>query len=241
MRAPIYDYRITDYDRSLVPSRFVAFLDDGVVEPDDWISRSGRTLGHPGWGWIYHTTLMLLDPRRSNVVIETGTNVGTTTIVLAQAVLDSGRDAVVHTIEIDEEIHAEARHRFELAGVATVISPHLGDSIEVLGRLVHEVDEIALAFLDGNHMHDHVVREFELVVDRMRDDGLVVFDNTALIAEGDEDPRVHGALRTILSKFGGNLVNLPFCSWHTPGMAVWQRQAFGDMNPPDRDAAPTTV
>ena len=202
MRAPIYDYRITDYDRSLVPSRFVAFLDDGVVDPDDWISRSGRTLGHPGWGWIYHTTLMLLDPSRPNVLIETGTNVGTTTILLAQAVLDSGRDAVVHTIEIDEEIHAEASRRFELAGVATVVQPHLGDSIEVLQRLVPEVDEIALAFLDGNHMHDHVVREFELVVDRIRDDGLVVLDNTALIAEGDEDPRVHGALRTIVSMFG---------------------------------------
>ena len=95
-----------------------------------------------------------------------------------------------------------------------------------------EIDEIALAFLDGNHFHDHVVREFELIVDRMRPDGLVVFDNTALIAEGDEDPRVHGALRTIVSRFGGNLVNLPFCSWYTPGIAAWQRQAFDDMTPP---------
>ena len=88
-------------------------------------------------------------------------------------------------------------------------------------------------------MHDHVVREFELVVDRIRDDGLVVLDNTALIAEGDEDPRVHGALRTIVSIFGGNLVNLPFCSWYTPGMAVWQRQPFDDMTPPDRERAAT--
>jgi methyltransferase family protein len=235
MRAPIYDYRITDYDRSLVPSRFVAFLDDGVAEPDDWITRSGRSLGHPGWGWIYHTALMLLDPRRANVIVETGTNVGTTTIVLAQAILDSGRDAVIHTIEIDEEIHAEACRRFELANVSTVVRPHLGDSTEILHRLMSEIDDVALAFLDGNHFHDHVLREFELVVDHMRDDGLVVFDNTALIAEGDEDPRVHGALRTIVSKFGGNLINLPFCSWYTPGMAAWQRQPFADMSPPDRN------
>jgi spermidine synthase len=232
MRPPIYDYRITDYDRTLVPSRFVAFLDDGVIDDADWISRSGRSLGHPGWGWIYHTTLAILDPRRPNVIVETGTNVGTTAIIVAQAVIDSGRDAVVYTVEIDEAIFDEARRRFELAGVSQVVRAQLGDSTEFLARLIPEVDEIALAFLDGNHFHDHVVREFELIVERMRPDGLVVFDNTALIAEGTEDPRVHGALRTILSRFGGNLVNLPFCSWYTPGMAAWQRQAFGDMTPP---------
>jgi predicted O-methyltransferase YrrM len=91
------------------------------------------------------------------VVIETGTNVGTTTIILAQAVLDSGRDAVVHTIELDEEFHAEAVKRFELAGVASVVRPHLGNSIEVLARILSEVDEVALAFLDGNHLQDHVL------------------------------------------------------------------------------------
>ncbi len=52
MKAPNYQYRITDYDRTLVPSRFVAFLDEGVADDEDWISRSGRSLGHPGWGWV---------------------------------------------------------------------------------------------------------------------------------------------------------------------------------------------
>lgn len=232
MRPPIYSYRITDYDRTLVPNRFVAFLDDGVVDDADWISRSGRSLGHPGWGWVYHTVLMALDPDRHNVIVETGTNVGSTAIIVAQAVLDSGRDAIVHTVELDAEIHAEAVRRFELAGVSKIVQAHHSDSTAFLQQFVPEVDEIALAFLDGNHFHDHVVREFELLVDRMRPDGLVVFDNTALIAEGDEDPRVHGALRTIVSRYGGNLVNLPFCSWYTPGMAVWQRRAFEDMTPP---------
>jgi predicted O-methyltransferase YrrM len=177
--------------------------------------------------------LAILNPQRPNVIVETGTNVGTTAIIVAQAVIDSGRDAVVYTVEIDAEIFEEARRRFELAGVATVVRPHLGNSTEFLERLAAEVDEIALAFLDGSHFHDHVVREFELIIDRLRPDGLVVFDNTAPIAEGTEDPRVHGALRTIVSRFGGNLINLPFCSWYTPGMAAWQRQPFEDMAPPE--------
>ena len=232
MRPPVDRFRITDYDRSLVPSRFVAFLDDGVVDQQDWVARSGRSLGHPGWGWVYHSVLTLLDPDRPNVLVETGTNIGSTAIIIAQAIIDSGRDATLHTIELDPQIHAAARRRFELAGVGKVIRPYLGDSLTMLKEIVATVDQIDIAFLDGNHFHDHVIAEFELVVDLMRPDGLVLFDNTGLIGEGTEDPRVNGALRTILERFGGNLVNLPFCSWYTPGMALWQRQAFADMTPP---------
>jgi hypothetical protein len=232
MGAPDDRYRITSYDRTLVPNRFVAFLDDGVVDQRDWVARSGRSLGHPGWGWVYHSVLMLLDADRDNVVVETGTNVGSTAIIIAQAILDSGRHGVLHTIELAPEIHEEAKRRFELAGVATVITAHCGNSLEVLPEVVSAHEELAIVFLDGNHYHDHVVAEFEMVVERLRPGGVVIFDNTGLIARADADPRVHGALRTIVARHGGNLVNLPFCSWHTPGMAIWQAQAFSDMSPP---------
>jgi hypothetical protein len=232
VREPDYRYRITKYDRSIVPSRFVAFLDDGVIDEVDWVTRSGRSLGHPGWGWVYHTVLMLLDSDRSNVVIETGTNVGSTAILIGQAILDSGRKGMLHTIELDPEIHDEAKRRFRLAGVSSVITAYCGDALKVLPEVVADVDEVAIAFLDGNHFHDHVVKEFDMVVHRLRPDGVVIFDNTALISEGEEDPRVNGALRTILELHGGNLVNLPFCSWYTPGIAIWQRQPFAEMGPP---------
>jgi hypothetical protein len=232
MREPVYRYRITDYDRSIIPSRFIGFLDDGVIDDFDWVPRSGRSLGHPGWGWVYHTVLMLLDPDRPNVIVETGTNLGSTAVMIAQAILDSGRDGFLHTIEIDPEIHAEANRRFDLAGVASVLESHLGDALEILPAVVSGIDEITMAFLDGNHFHDHVVREFEIVVDRMRQSGVVVFDNTGDLHEGREDPRVNGALRTIVARHGGNLINFPFCSWFTPGIAIWQRQAFEAMEPP---------
>jgi predicted O-methyltransferase YrrM len=175
---------------------------------------------------------MLMDADETNVVIETGTNVGSTAILIAQAILDSERKGVLHTIELDPDIHSEAKRRFELAGVSSVIESYCGDALEILPQVVGKVGEIAVAFLDGNHFHDHVVTEFEMVVDRMRPNGAVILDNTGLIGEGTEDPRVNGALRTIMRRHGGNLVNLPFCSWYTPGIAIWQRQAFEDMEPP---------
>jgi predicted O-methyltransferase YrrM len=241
VREPVFQYRITDYDRSIVPSRFIAFLDDGIIDNEDWVSRSGYSLGHPGWGWVYHSILMLLDAERPNVVVETGTNVGSTAILIAQAILDSGRQGVLHTIELDPDVHEEARRRFDLAGVSSVITAYCGDSLQVLPEVVSQVDEIAVAFLDGNHLHDHVVQEFEILADRVRQDGVVIFDNTSLIAEPGEDPRVNGALRTIMSRHGGNLVNFPFCSWYTPGIAIWQRQAFEDMEPPAPGSFPSRI
>ena len=166
------------------------------------------------------------------MIIETGTNMGSTAIIIAQAIADSGRDAILHTIEIDSEVHASAQDRFELAGVAPYIVSHLGDSHQVLHDLVAEGSSVRMAFLDGNHFHNHVVAEFDLLLPALEPDGLVVFDNTGLISEDDEDPRVNGALRTIVATHGGNLINFPFCSWYTPGMALWQRSPFDEMTPP---------
>jgi predicted O-methyltransferase YrrM len=236
MREPIYHLRITDYDKSLLPNRFLAFLEESASDASTWVSRSGRSLGHPGWGTIYHLTLSMLDPTRHNTIVETGTNLGSTAIIIAQAIVDSHRDAVLHTIEIDAEIHQSAQDRFALAGVADQIVAHLGDSHSVLRSLVRELEQVRMAFLDGNHFHDHVVTEFELLLPVLEPDAVVVFDNTGLISENDEDPRVNGALRTIQAKHGGNLINFPFCSWYTPGMALWQRSPFAEMAPPDPDS-----
>jgi predicted O-methyltransferase YrrM len=112
------------------------------------------------------------------------------------------------------------------------IVAHCGNSLEVLPRVVAATGRIDVAFLDGNHLHDHVIAEFAAVEAKLRPDGAVILDNTLLIAEGLEDPRVNGAVRTILDRHGGNLVNLPFCSWWTTGIAIWQRQAFADITPP---------
>ena len=60
---------------------------------------------------------------------------------------------------------------------------------------------------------------------KLTDDALVIFDNTYRIAEEGEDQRVNGALKAVQARHGGNLVNLEFVSWYTPGLAIWQKQA----------------
>ncbi len=232
MRDPIFSYRLVKYDRSLLPNRFLAFMDDDVEGPDDWIPRTGRSLGHPAWGLVYHLVMCALDPDQPNLIVETGTNLGSTAIVMAQAIKDSGRAGVVRTVEIDRSLRDEAVRRIELAGLSDYVQTFTGDSLEILPEMIGESGNIRIAFLDGNHFHDHVVSEFEAVESHIADDGIVLFDNTYQIAEKDEDPRVHGALKTIVHRYGGHLINLPFCSWFTPGLAIWQRSPFLQMDAP---------
>jgi predicted O-methyltransferase YrrM len=175
---------------------------------------------------LYYLTVCALEPDKPATILETGTNLGCSTIVLASAMRDAKIPGVVHTVEFDEKNAARAQQNFERAGVADRIVMHRGDTRSVLPELVSTVDAISVAFLDGGHTLDLVRAEFELVLPKLERRGIVFLDNTYAIAEGDEDQLVNGFLRTMVATYGGNLINLPYCSWFTPGLAAWQREPF---------------
>lgn len=54
---------------------------------------------------------------------------------------------------------------------------------------------IQIAFLDGSHLQDHVIKQFEIIYPHLNGDSIVIFDNTYQIVEFDEDQRVHGAVK----------------------------------------------
>mgnify|MGYP000908336895 FL=1 len=89
MKPPIY-HRMFGYNLGLLPNLRLAALEDGVTTIEQARQKSGATIGYPGWGLIYHLLLAHLDRKRIEVIIETGTNWGCTTIVLAQALIDAG-------------------------------------------------------------------------------------------------------------------------------------------------------
>lgn len=227
MKKPI-SYRITDYNRALLPNRFLASLEDGVGDQDQWISKTGLSPGHPAWGILYHVLLATLSPDEFNVILETGTNWGSSTIVLAQALKDSQRPGKCVTIELKEENHKRAVERFKEAEVHELIEAHIGNSLEVLPKVLANCDAVRIAFLDGNHTYQHVLDEFELVLPKLAKGALVLFDNTYPLADEGEDPLVHGALKEIIRRHGGNIINLPYVSWYTPGMAIWQKSGLYD-------------
>jgi predicted O-methyltransferase YrrM len=223
MRDPVF-FRTFDYDRSRLPNARLRELEEGVQSIDEARKRSGASIGYPGWTIIYSMLLGSLPPKRPAVLLETGTNQGASTIVLAQALADSG-GGVVHSFEIDPDIQAIAKDNLEQAGLGKHAVFHLGDSRETVPAFLDTL-EVPLdgVFLDGAHEAEVLLSEMAAVRPKLRRGALVFMDNTYPIAEPElgEPPRVNQALPILLERFGGAMLNLPFVSWYTPGLAIWQ-------------------
>ena len=93
-----------------------------------------------------------------------------------------------------------------------------------LPEALKNTQDIRFAFLDASHLQADVLFESETLLPHLAPDAMVLFDNTYCIAMQGEDQRVNGALQEIKKIHGGNLINLEFVSWFTPGLAIWQRE-----------------
>lgn|SRR5215831_1136814 len=223
MKDPIY-FRRFDYDRRLIPNEHLRTLELGVADLDRAQERTGWTVGYPGWGLLYYVLLSHLSWDRANTIIETGTNWGASTIVLAQALVDAGVEGHVHTFELRPEFAMIARDNLDKAGLGKHVTIHVGNSLERLPRVLEDLRAVRVAFLDGSHEHDDVMMEFETILTKLEPNGFVMFDNTYPLTDPSkgEPARVAAALETIKARHGGNIVNFESVSWYTPGMAIWQ-------------------
>ena len=177
MKPPIY-HRTFDYDRARLPNAHLAALETGVTTQAQAEARTGLTIGYPGWGVIYHMLLAHLNPARYEVIIETGTNQGCTTIILAQALVDAKCEGKVITFELNKDNANKARANLEAAGLSDRVDIHIGDSKENLKTALADASELRFAFLDASHMYDDVMTEFDFLLPKLTDDALVLFDNT---------------------------------------------------------------
>ena len=216
-------HRRFGYDLSLLPNKHLRKLEKGVKDIEQAQKKTGMTIGFPGWGMLYYLLLCHLESGKRNVIVETGTNVGCSTIILAQALHDSGCDGLVYSMEIMEKEHSTARGNLKASGVGEHVRLIHGDAKTELPGILAVEPVVRFAFLDGSHLFNDVMAEFELLLPHLEPDALVIFDNTYRIAEASEDQRVNGALQEIHGRHGGNLLNLEFVSWYTPGLAIWQR------------------
>lgn len=212
------------YNLALLPNAHLAELERGVATIEQARAKTGATIGYPGWGLIYHLLLAHLERGREEILIETGANQGCSSIILAQALKDTGCAGRVITFELEVENAAVARRNWAAADVAERIELHVGDVHATFAPALAPLKGIRFAFLDASHLLHDIMFEFETLAPHLADDALVLFDNTYQIAEPGEDQRVNGALRLITQKHGGNLINLENVSWFTPGLAMWQKR-----------------
>ena len=221
-----------DYDRGLLPNRYLRELDPSTPEPERaefpdakahydtysaWLGETAMSMGYPAWNLLYYAIVGSLSPRQPNpVVAETGTNRGLSTIVMAQAVKDLGLEAVVETVELDAEMSERARRHVGAAGLESYVRFHKGDSIEFLTDLVARSPHIDFLFLDDAHDRAHVERQLDIVCEKVAvRRGKIYFDNSG--AGGVAD-----ALRYLRDTHGGNVIEFANTSMCPSGNAIWQ-------------------
>ena len=134
------------YDTKLLPNKYLAKLETGVTSIEDAREKTGATIGQPGWGLLYYLLLSHLDRNREEIIVETGTNLGMTTIILAQALIDSGCRGKVMTFELETENLTRAVLNFKKAGVENSIEQFQGDSVATLPKALKDIDKIRFCF-----------------------------------------------------------------------------------------------
>ena len=143
--------------------------------------------------------------------------------MLGQALKDSGFDGKVYTVDLSAENLTVGCRNIAAAGLSQFVEAAQSDSVPFLTHPPYRAP-IAFAFLDSNHLCEHVKAEFAAIHPWLDNRSVVFFDNTAPHSNGTR--RVHEALQEIQNQYGGNLINFPNTSWDPPGQAVWQRNGL---------------
>lgn len=109
----------------------------------------------------------MVAPRR---ILELGAFTGYSTLCLAEGLVPGGR---LVTVEIDDELEDELLEEFAKAGRGDDIRLIIGDAMEVVPTLDETWD---LVYIDANKRL--YVDYFEMVVDKVRQGGYIIADNT---------------------------------------------------------------
>jgi tRNA A58 N-methylase Trm61 len=123
-----------------------------------WLhSGSGSTI--QDYKFLYGI-VSLLRPRR---ILEIGTNVGVSAIVMAQALRDEGvRDGKIYSVDIDKGALRKAKEQIENEGLLEYIELIHGDVYTAADGSVG----FDLVFLDGDHTYEGIKADFGAIKEK---------------------------------------------------------------------------
>ncbi len=102
-------------------------------------------------------------------VLEVGTFTGYSALCLAEAVKEGG---MVHTIDINEELHPMVMRYIKEAGMENKIKTYVGNALDIIPAINHTFD---LVFLDADK--ENYSKYYELAIHKVRPGGFIVADN----------------------------------------------------------------
>jgi predicted O-methyltransferase YrrM len=105
-------------------------------------------------------------------VIELGTSIGLTTLYLAAP--DSR--IKVYTIEGSKQLLEFAKEMFHKNGFSNIETIH-GNFDDQLPGLINSINQLDFLYIDGNHTKDATIRYFELALNKIHNETVIIFDD----------------------------------------------------------------
>ena len=106
---------------------------------------------------------------RPRVILEVGTYTGYSALCLAEGLQEGGK---LITIDINEELYDRVSGYFREAGLNERIDYRIGDAATIIPQLNERFD---LVFIDADK--ENYARYYDLVIDRVNLNGLILADN----------------------------------------------------------------
>ncbi|MBQ4367929.1 MAG: O-methyltransferase [Muribaculaceae bacterium] len=151
-------------------------------------------------GRVLKMLVRMIVPRR---VLELGTYSGYSAQCLAEGLLDP--EAVVHTIEKDDEMEEFIKEHLSQSPVASRIVLHIGDARQLVPALSTEPWD--LVFVDANkrQYEDY----YDLVFPHVRSGGFIIVDNTLWGGKLSDGQLHHDAMTAGISRFNDRVAGDP--------------------------------
>jgi predicted O-methyltransferase YrrM len=187
----LLDTKLTGYLRMLVPERPPL-----LKEMEEFAKQEYIPILDVEATTFLRILLKLTRPRR---ILEIGTAIGYSTILMA----DTVRDAEILTVERDEERSRLARHWIERSGFANRIVLHTGDALEWLQTMQPQNPNVPHAtfdfiFLDA--AKGQYMKFLELLLPLLSKQGLLLSDNVLFQGYVYQEGTVKHKLRTMVNR-----------------------------------------
>ena len=149
----------------------LAHIDDEPIELQNLSRVAHRDLLWPRMvsghlqGRILYMLCKMINPK---CVLELGTFAGYSALCMAEALSD---DAVLHTIEGNDELEEFAQGFFDKSPFGNKIKLHIGDALEIINKIPDVFD---LVFIDANK-RDYE-KYYNLVIEKLRPGGYIIAD-----------------------------------------------------------------
>lgn len=137
-----------------------------------------HVLLQPKYGQLLFRMVEYFNPK---TIIELGTALGITSLYLAY----HHKNTTLHTFEGCPNTAAFSQQVFQKLNVDNIV-PHIGPFDDTLPDFLNTTKSVDFAFVDGNHTYEATMRYFNLLLPKIHEDTVLVFDDIHLSEEMEQ-------------------------------------------------------